>query len=463
MTDTRSHTIRDKNLSPQTLSSFDGTETDPRLLALQEELRNVLFVGVANPPASQHSSSPAAGPGELASRQGGFDFTQTTVPKTRIIKHLKNWISECAPHFDKFDEARHFGIHIPNIARTSPALFYAMLAFSATQSERKKHLSGTLDSLEFYQASIEFLKTDLREGNATSLITACILACLELMSGNSKNWRRHVEGCAALFEASGVNGFSGGLLQPVFWCYARMDLCGAIIAEGTKSSILGTDEWIPKSVANSPNLIRDMFYHASRDSPDMHANWVVYLCAKACDLACRRNRFLEQDQQEETDNQPFHEQWNQLWNDLECWAETRGPAMLPVKTKAATGQGFPEILYAHHAAISANQLRHAASIIMLEIQPQDRAGLHSEPQWSALWHARHICGVSLTNSHAGSLVNAIQPLFLAGRLFTHPKEHLTIGKLLKFIEDTTGWGTLWRLADLEQVWGYRRGDILSCI
>ncbi|KAL7911867.1 putative C6 transcription factor [Trichoderma velutinum] len=441
MADTRSYVVRDKNLSPQALSSFDGTEADPRLLALQEELRSVLFVGVANPPASQHRPSPVAGLGESASRQGGFDFTHTTVPKTRIIKHLKNWISECAPHLDKFDEARHFGIHIPNIARTSPALFHAMLAFSATQSERKKHLSGTLDSLEFYQASIEFLKTDLREGNATSLITACILACLELMSGNAKNWRRHVEGCAALFEASGVNGFSGGLLQPVFWCFARMDLCGAIIAEGTKSSVLGTDKWIPKSVANSSDLIRDMFYHASRDTPDMHANWV----------------------QEETDGQPFNEQWSQLWNDLEYWAETRGPAMLLVKTKAATGQVFPEILYAHHAAISANQLRHAASIIMLEIQPQDRAGRHSEPQWSALWHARHICGISLTNSHAGSLVNAIQPLFLAGRLFTHPKEHLTIGKLLKFIEDTTGWGTLWRLADLEQVWGYRRGDILSCI
>ncbi|KAK4085187.1 transcriptional regulator family: Fungal Specific TF [Trichoderma aggressivum f. europaeum] len=463
MADTRPHTVRDKNLSPQTLSSFDGTETDPRLLALQEELRNVLFVGVANPPASQHPSSPSAGLGESASKQDGFDFTQTTVPKTRIIKHLKNWISECAPHFDKFDEARHFGIHIPNIARTSPALFYAMLAFSATQSERKKHLSGTLDSLEFYQASIEFLKTELREGNATSLMTACILACLELMSGNSKNWRRHVEGCAALFEASGVNGFSGGLLQPVFWCYAHMDLCGAIIADGMKSSVLGTDKWIPKSLANSPNEIRDMFHHTSRDNPDMHANWVVYLCAKACDLACGRHKFLEQDQQEEAGSQPFNEQWNQLWNDLEYWAEARGPAMLPVKTKAATGQGFPEILYAHHAAISANQLRHAASIIMLEIQPQDRAGLCSEPHWSALWHARHICGISLTNSHAGSLVNAIQPLFLAGRLFTHPKEHFTIGKLLKFIEDTTGWGTLWRVADLEQAWGYRRGDILSCI
>ncbi|PKK40923.1 hypothetical protein CI102_14974 [Trichoderma harzianum] len=463
MVDTKSNAICDKNSSPETPSSFDRTETGPQLLALQEELRNVLFVGVANPPAGQHPSSPSAGLGKSASRQGGFDFTRTTVPKTRIIKHLKNWISECAPPLDKFDEACHFGIHIPNIARTSPALFYAMLAFSATKSEKKKHLSGTLDSLEFYQASIEFLKTDLREGNATSLITACILALLELMSGNSKNWRRHVEGCAALFEASGVNGFSGGLLQPVFWCFARMDLCGAIIADGTKSSVLDTDKWIPESAAKSPNLIRDTFYHASRDSPDMHANWVVYLCAKACDLACRRNRFLEQDQQEETNSQPFNEQWNQLWNDLEYWAETRGPAMLPVKTKAAIGRGFPEILYAHHAAISANQLRHAASIIMLDIRPQDRGGLYSEPQWSAIWHARHICGISLTNSHAGSLVNAIQPLFLAGRLFTHPKEHLTIGKLLKFIEDTTGWSTLWRLADLEQVWGYRRGDILSCI
>jgi hypothetical protein len=33
-----------------------------------------------------------------------------------------------------------------------------------------------------------------------------------------------LEGCAAILEAWGVNGFSNDVLQDVFWCYVRMGL-----------------------------------------------------------------------------------------------------------------------------------------------------------------------------------------------------------------------------------------------
>jgi hypothetical protein len=41
----------------------------------------------------------------------------------------------------------------------------------------------------------------------------CILAVMELMSVSPRDWRRHVEGCAALFDSFNVNGLSGGHLQ----------------------------------------------------------------------------------------------------------------------------------------------------------------------------------------------------------------------------------------------------------
>jgi len=44
-----------------------------------------------------------------------------------------------------------------------------------------------------------------------------------------------------LFEAFNVNDFSGGLLQAVFWCYARMDLCDALIAGNAESTVLPID------------------------------------------------------------------------------------------------------------------------------------------------------------------------------------------------------------------------------
>ncbi|KAJ5209993.1 Protein of unknown function DUF3468 [Penicillium cf. griseofulvum] len=432
-------------LSPGTFSSADDYAANPRFLELQEELRCVLFSAVASLEPSTYTSpaplQPTEGPQPRPARQS-LDFTRVlSIPKIRLIFYLKNWITECAPYLDKFDEARHFGVHIPILAQGSPALFYAILAFSARQTERKACLDKAYDSLELYQESIRLLAPLLQAKDPNVLVTVCILAVMELMSVSPRDWRRHVEGCAALFDSFNVNGLSGGHLQAVFWCYARMELCGAIISNGAESTVLPLDKWIPampqaSSKEAQEDIIRDLFCEKGHVSADMHANWAVYLCAKTCDLSCRRTRFLE----------------------------LAPPAMLPIKTTGmGSGQIFPEILFAHWAAISGNQLYHAACIMMLDMRPVERGPPPSKPHFSAIWHARRVCGISLTNPHSGNLINAIQPLYIAGKLLSHHSEHVEVAKLFKIIERTTGWGALWRLKDLERAWGYEPGEISGVI
>ena len=108
------------------------------------------------------------------------------------------------------------------LARTFPALSYAMLAISARQIERKNGVRNWFDSLELYQEAIRRL-SPLLQLRDPKIVAACVLlCCLEMMSARAQDWRRHLEGCAALFESFGIHGFSKGLLQAVFWCYARM-------------------------------------------------------------------------------------------------------------------------------------------------------------------------------------------------------------------------------------------------
>src|ERR1700761_8248991 len=138
-----------------------------------------------------------------------------------------------------FDQERHFGIQIPIRAQRSPAVLYALLALAARQAEKHDCLVGSSqDSLELYSKAISSLTPSISAQDPEVLITACILCVLEMMSVSPRDWQRHSEGCAALFGNLGVNGFSGGLLQAVFWCYARMDLCAAIIAEGAEGTTL---------------------------------------------------------------------------------------------------------------------------------------------------------------------------------------------------------------------------------
>lgn len=225
------------------------------------------------------------------------------------------------------------------------------------------------------------------------------------------------------------------------------DLCGALISDGTQSTLLRPSKWL------APGCHEDdaaQLFQAAQ-SPDMHANYAVYLCAKACELVADRTQFMELGVQNECTGDVLSRRWIRLWDDLQHWLDTRPPELLPIHT--TTTKPFPHILFLHWAAISSTQLYHTACILLLNMMPKS-INLPATSATSALWHARRICGISLANPHQGCLNNAIQPLWIAGRLFSHMSEHAIIVDVIRHIEAETGWGACWRIRDLELAWGY---------
>lgn len=461
------------------MAEVDHFPIDPRFLELHQELRHVVLSGIDSlNPSPSRWPPPDPGPiDEYAASTPNtvfdgpsLEFTAADIPRTRLIRYLQNWVTVCAPILDKHDTNLQFQIQVPIIARSSPAVLYAMLTFSSRQMERRgaAEVEGCYDSPELYQKSISLLSTALQARDSNVLVAACILAVFELMSWNSTNWRRHLEGCAALLDFFGVNGFSGGIAQAMFWCYARMEVCGAIISDGTETAILHVSKWappassMPSTMASNEesDFVRALLHHYGHEwHPDMHANWATYLCARVCDLRFRRTQHIELGKPDVQDDRPFSDQWYQLWRELQRWAEERPPAMLSMPNIISDQQQnptpFPIILFSHNSAISGNQLYHTACILMLEMRPPilTPAQAISAPESSPIWHARRICGISCTNPHKGSRIEAIQPLYIAGRLFTHVSERMEIARLLRTISRNTGWGAWWRLRDLEAEWG----------
>ncbi len=431
------HFLSPGAISNESISAFDEYAANPRFQELRTELRSLLFTGAQSTVPTREQTPEAEERTHMSSIQprhrrllGHLINSQDHIPMSQIVKYLNIWVSECAPWLDMFDQERHFGIEVPCLAQTSSAVFYALLALSARQMERQAGITASSqDSLEFYSEAISSLTPALNANEPYVIVTACILCALEMMSASPRDWRRHVEGCASLFAAFGVNGFSGGLLQAVFWCYARMDLCGAIIADGAESTVLPIDKWVllEALTPNAPGpthrarLVNEAFLMRSRQTSDMHANYAVYLCAKVLDLLSRRTRYVELGEENGCVSHAFQEAWTQLWDELQHWSDQRAPEMLPVKTVAGSAetQHFPKVLFAHWAAISSNQLYHTACILMLEIKAADIDHARKLVAHSTLWHARRVVGISLTNPHPGCLNNAIQPLYVAGKLFTH--------------------------------------------
>ncbi|RAL10823.1 uncharacterized protein BO97DRAFT_348479 [Aspergillus homomorphus CBS 101889] len=429
----------------------DGFSQDPDFLASQEELRCFLF-SLANSAVPTRASSPdTAGRGDqllkVLTNDGG-DSWRSPLSDGEHIQYLKNYVTEVAPWLDMFDSQCTFRHQIPALAQEFPALFYAILALSARQFERKNGVRNWFDSLELYQEAIRRLDPLLQVRDSKVVAACVLLCCLEMMSARAQDWRRHLEGCAALFDAFGIHGFSQGVLQAVFWCYARMDLCGALISDGTQTTLLHPSKWLP------PGCQEKYAYRLFQNvtSPDMHANYAVYLCVKATHLLSDRTRFVELGEENGCSTEEFQSRWLLLWDELQCWLSERPSELLPVQT--VNRRPFPHILFVHWAAISSNQLYHTACILLLKVLPKG-VRLPRSPALFPLWHARRICGISLANPHQGCLNNSIQPLWIAGQLFSHTSEHREIINLIRSIETETGWGTCWRIRDLETAWGYR--------
>ncbi|PTU17596.1 hypothetical protein P175DRAFT_0487303 [Aspergillus ochraceoroseus IBT 24754] len=448
--------------SPPNSRYQDGFSQDPGFLASQEELRSILFT-FANSAAPTRASSPEADRRDLAdtgSASRGYHSAQRgSVPpppssartsplsSRRRIEYLKNYVAEIAPWLDMFDSRYTFRQQLPALAHSFPALSYAILAISARQMERKSGTQDWCDSLELYQEATRLLSPLLQVCDPKIVAACVLLCCLEMMSARAQDWHRHLEGCAALFDAFGIHGFSQGLLQAVFWCYARMDLCGALISDGTRTTLLHPSKWLPAE-CQEEDAYR-LFKEAR--SPDMHANYAVYLCMKTTELGANRTKFVELGEENGCTTDVFSSRWTQLWNDLQTWLAERPSELLPVQTLPR--KPFPQILFVHWAAISSNQLYHTACILLLKMMPKSLRLTRSH-NLSLLWHARRICGISLSNKHHGCLNNAIQPLWIAGRLFSHASEHEQIIKIIRDVEAETGWGACWRIRDLELAWGY---------
>jgi hypothetical protein len=269
-----------------------------------------------------------------------------------------------------------------------------------------------------------------------------------MLSSSAKAWHQHLDGCAHLIEAVGINGFSGGLNQALFWCFARMDICGGLIA--SSKTLIPVEHW-----ASAIDLDADIELFHAHHGYDAHACQAVYLCAQVLDLLSFHTRLAERvgasPPSAEASSEAYTTRWQRLWHHVSSWYTTRPPEMRPISSITLPSSPFPKILHSNPAAMSGSQLYHTASILMLRHKPSG-ATITPKPH-SIFWHARQICGISLSNDHHGAWTNAIQPLWIAGQWMSHESEQKAILELLERIEKETGWGTKWRAEDLKEFWG----------
>ncbi|KAL2825885.1 fungal-specific transcription factor domain-containing protein [Aspergillus pseudoustus] len=420
--------------------------------ALHTALRN-RQLWTARPDIPSRPSSPTSVPergrSESRARTGRFEVSPD---RENIL--WQNYLNEICLWLDMFDNHRHFASTFPQMAKSAPHLRYSILALSARQMERKHGEKSQSESLSLYQEAIHLLLPEL-ESKSTPVIASCVILCvLEMLSCNPKEWRRHLDGCAYLIQAAEINGFSGKEEQALFWCFARMDVCGGLISE--EETIIPIYHWIPTEM--NPSDAAALFLASDHDT---YANYTVYLCAQTLGVLFRRttsNTASAYPGSPDDRSESYVAHWSCLFDAVEQWYVNRPSQMksiFSVSTATSADWGterpFPTVLYANGAAISGNQLYHTCSLLLLQRKPKTLS-LGRRPK-SVLWHARQICAISASNAHHGCWTNALQPLWIAGKVMSHHSEHAAIVETLTRIERETGWATAWRVEDLREFWG----------
>ncbi|KAF2091334.1 hypothetical protein K490DRAFT_31285 [Saccharata proteae CBS 121410] len=386
-----------------------------------------------------------------------FAQTPTTakhLTAQREIELWQNYLTEISPWLDKFDNKRHFELTVPLMAKTSDHLRYSILTLSARQQERKDPNRPYTESLGLYQEAIKHLVPELETINS-AVIASCVLLCvLEMIIVSPKDWGRHLDGCAIMLQAANINGSVGGVNQALFWCFARMDVWGAYLSD--QCTKIPLDRWLSSSLPMAAAV--DLFKSTSAQDFDSYANYAVFLCASVVNVINSRGDVFSFSNSSHA-RAEFSARWRALFDLVEDWFASRPLEMLPLLSYPASSSDykhpFPKILYGNPPAANGAQLYHFCAIRLLQEKPKDvrlpRGGGNSTK--SLIWHARQICGIAASNTHHGAWINGLQPVWVAGRLMSHPCEHKAILEILERIERESGWATGWRAAELREYWG----------
>ncbi|GLA42346.1 hypothetical protein AnigIFM63309_010878 [Aspergillus niger] len=336
-----------------------------------------------------------------AQSRSGREF-ELTAERENIL--WQNYLNEICLWLDMFDNHRHFASTFPQMAKSSPHLRYSILALSARQMERQQNKKSQSESLLLYQEAIHQLLPEL-EQKTTPVIASCVILCvLEMLSCNPKEWRRHLDGCAYLIQAAEINGFSGKEEQALFWCFARMDVCGGLISE--EETIIPIHHWIPRDM--TPTEASQLFLASNMTTFDTYANYTVFLCAQTLGV---------------------------LFG---------GSSQLPAScvschylSSPGEGESFRKsALSCLRVAFAAAKTKDCIPATATEIGAVARA--------ANLRYFR---------------IEYSPPLWLAGKVMSHYSEHTAIIETLTRIERETGWATAWRVEDLKEFWGDEDEDV----
>ncbi|KAE8383152.1 hypothetical protein BDV26DRAFT_252211 [Aspergillus bertholletiae] len=406
----------------------------------------------------------------------------TCTEKARLISLF---MQETGTWCETTDSDMHFTMRSLHPMMKSTAFMAAAMSLASRQLDHVEKVQRPV-TLELYQYTIQhLLRQDPAKAEASVLATCTLLCVYEMMASGVHEWRRHLKGCAGLLLANKWNGSSRGIVKSCFWAFARIDVWAAFISR--KTTLIPTDFWLNDASIESL---------ATKGDVDDYCNLVIFIFAQIVNM-------LAAPEFGTTETGPtFAAPVSRLWEELQSWYRLRPQEVCPIlRDSCPPPRVFPAVIYTCASAICGNTFYHTGCMLLLQtglVPEWDASSASMKDTADIVWHARELCGISMSNPSHANWVNQLQPLYIAGAVFAgksqplpasrdslddpvhlpsspilsltrrnipprparfHMEEEYATEKILLLkhlarIENETGWKTSDRAADLRKLWGF---------
>ncbi|KAE8365446.1 hypothetical protein BDV27DRAFT_171612 [Aspergillus caelatus] len=378
----------------------------------------------------------------LAVSRDEFPLPEPVLPVTCTEKArlISSFMQETGTWCETTDSNVHFTMRSLHSMMKFTAFVGAAMSLASRQLDHAEKVRRPA-TLELYQYTIQLLlRQDPAKADASVLATCTLLCVYEMMASDVHEWRRHLKGCAGLLLAKKWNGSSQGIVKSCFWAFARIDVWAAFISG--KTTLIPTDFWLDDASIESLATKRDV---------DDYCNFAIFIFAQIVNMLAAPG-----------------------FSTRKVGSTFAVSEVCPLlRDSCLPPRVFPTVIYTSASAMS-KLTRFKVDIV---------------------WHARELCGISMSNPSHANWVNQLQPLYIAGAVFAskssslsdcpgssddqvyfppssilsiiRPSHHtrsnleeeyatekILLLKHLSRIENETGWKTSDRAADLRKLWGF---------
>ncbi|KAJ5538267.1 hypothetical protein N7494_007746 [Penicillium frequentans] len=346
-----------------------------------------------------------------------------------------------------FDDApRYFSTVVPQLAVNDELVLLACVAVAARQYSlaNEQHQHSHEQALTYYNAAINLLSKRLQNsGPDPAVFASCLLvAHCEMVESKATDWGLHLKGTGDLLKMHGWHGASGGLAQASFWIYCRMTILASLCSG--KLIALGPMEWIPGGVFPDPAVW----------TLELWQKKVVFLLGMVHDIWSRTP-----DDINEHAVQLHAARWKELEAEL-VRHQSQAPAVCsPLSILPPKGEGntFQSVRYLNGSVSASWQMLHTAFLILTICTPCSQASRlsvlsSSDVTSQAQTYARQIVSNSLANRCPIAWANAVQLLTIAGQCLVVEPERKACIRILREIQQQTGWNTRASVDRLGAAW-----------